>query len=381
VWEPTGLAQGHPGLALAFAQLDGCCPGEEWDAAARRQIELAVEALRVERRSDVSLFSGLAGIAFAAESVDSRRYARLLSTLDALISQHTERAIARMESRPSGVAEYDLDVVSGLAGVGAYALTRGDEQLLHSIVDALVRIVLVDGDIPGWHTPPELLLDETDRAASPGGRLNCGLAHGIPGPLALLSLAASAGFDGDGLADSITRGATWLADQRVDDRWGVNWPYSVPIDGDGTLAPARAAWCYGAPGISRALWLAGEATGDRELQVLAVEALEAVARRPPEARQASAPTFCHGTAGILAIASRMADDCGSRAVCELADELAVSLVGQFEPEAIFGYRDLDADGRAVDRAGVLQGAAGVALVLLASTPEAAPPWERMFLVG
>jgi hypothetical protein len=72
-WHSIGLAQGHPGLALAFAQLDACFPGEGWGDAAHRQLELTVEALRADRHAASGLFSGLAGIAFAARSIDAVR--------------------------------------------------------------------------------------------------------------------------------------------------------------------------------------------------------------------------------------------------------------------------------------------------------------------
>src|SRR2546423_12538453 len=45
-WRPVELAQGHPGLAITFAQLDACFPHEGWNGAAHAQVELAVAALR-----------------------------------------------------------------------------------------------------------------------------------------------------------------------------------------------------------------------------------------------------------------------------------------------------------------------------------------------
>src|SRR5256885_14164890 len=62
-WRAIELARGYPGLAITFAQLDVSFPGEGWGAAAHRQLELTVEALRADRRAAGGLFSGLAGIA------------------------------------------------------------------------------------------------------------------------------------------------------------------------------------------------------------------------------------------------------------------------------------------------------------------------------
>jgi hypothetical protein len=378
-WDPATLAQGHPGLALLFAQLEAGIPGEGWDEMAHRHLRLALDGLRAQPRRSGGLFAGLAGIAFAAQSIDEDRHARLLATLDGLLARYTEQAIARMESRERGAAERDFDLVSGLAGIGAYLLTRRDEADTAAVVGALVRLLLAEGDLPGWHTPAELLTPENEEAA--GGRINCGLAHGLPGPLAFLSLAALEGVEADRLEEAIRRGSGWLVEQRLEDECGVNWPYSIPLAPDREPRPARAGWCYGAPGICRALWLAGEATADDRLQRLAIDGLQAVSRRPPDARAVDAPTFCHGISGLLQITLRMANDSGSASLAVFRDKLLAELLDRFEPDSILGYRDLDPEGHAFESPGLLEGAAGVALVLLAAAADVPPRWDRMFLLA
>ncbi|WP_277752743.1 lanthionine synthetase LanC family protein [Streptomyces sp. L2] len=74
----------------------------------------------------------------------------------------------------------------------------------------------------------------------------------------------------------------------------------------GRGSPARSAWCYGAPGVAHALWLAGTALGDHDLHDVATEAMAAVLRRPAHMRFIDSPTFCHGVAGLLQIVLRFA---------------------------------------------------------------------------
>jgi class I lanthipeptide synthase len=378
-WRPMELAQGHAGLALSFAQFDACFPAKGWSSAAHAQLELTVAALRREPAAATGLISGLAGVALAAHIVDRNAYARLLSTLDGLIARRTEAIVKRIDARESGVAEHDIDVVSGLAGVGAYFLTRGEEGSVRAILERLVRLICADGPVPAWHAPPELLTDEDATGAYPAGRLNLGLAHGLPGPLALLALSSRAGLETARLSEAIERASSLLVDHAISDEWGINWPGLVPVGSDGR--PARAAWCYGAPGVARALWLAGVALDDSRLRQLAVAALEAVHRRPTEIRNVDAPTFCHGIAGLLQITLRMADDSGSRELQLAGRGLAGQLIDRFEPDSVLGYRDLEPDGRSVDQAGVLQGAAGTALVLLAAAAPVTPRWDRAFLLS
>jgi lantibiotic biosynthesis protein len=363
-WWPMSLAQGHAGLAVLFAQLDAAFPGEGWAGDAHGQLRVAVEAVRRERHAPSGLFSGLAGLAFAAAFVDRHRYGRLLGTLDGLVAARAGRLAAGLQGR-SGCAPAELDVVSGLAGIGAYALFRDDGAILPAVVERLVELLSSDADPPAWHTPPDLL-DDSLAPFFPDGCLNCGLAHGMPGPLALLALAAPA-------SAVVAESAAWLAGRAAEDEWGLGWPAGVSLDGSAS-APTRTAWCYGSPGVARALWLAGE-------HELAVAALDAVFRRSPAERRIDAPTFCHGRAGLLQVALRVAHDSGNERLTRAAAELAAELVADFDEAATFGYRDLDPDGKPVDLPGVLQGAAGTALVLLAAAAPVEPAWDRVFLLS
>jgi hypothetical protein len=268
-----------------------------------------------------------------------------------------------------------------LSGIGAYFLTRHDDASLLPILARLADLLRAGDPLSAWHTPVELL-DDDARRRYPASYVNCGLAHGVPGPLALLSLADAEGVDVAGLSQAIEQAAAWLVEHIVEDEWGVNWPAVVPrarrSSRDG---PTRAAWCYGVPGIARTLWLAGAARADSGLQDLAVAALETVFRRPAAARRVDAPTFCHGLAGLLQITLRIANDAGNTPLRVAGGALAAELVDRFDPDSILGYRDVDAGGLSADNAGLLQGAAGVALVLLAAAAPVPSRWDRMFLLS
>jgi len=378
-WVPMTVANGHGGLALLFAQLDACTPDEGWSDEAHAQLATAVRALQAERNAATGLFSGLAGLALAAALLDEQRYSRLLGTLDGLLARRTKRLVAALEGR-TGCNESELDAISGLAGIGAYFLTRGDRAALEPVLGRLVELVRADRSPPAWHTP-YAELHELARERHTDGYLNCGLSHGLPGPLSLLALALAEGVEVAGQRDAVRIASTWLVDHALEDEWGVNWPGVVPLDPHEPPRPTRAAWCYGAPGVASALWLAGSAVGNDAWREVAVDAMEAVFRRPPSERLVDAPTFCHGYAGLLHVAQRLANHSGSESLRAHAAELAARLVDAFEPDSRFGYRELDPDGAPVDMAELLQGAAGTALVLLATAAPAEPRWDRLFLLA
>src|SRR5690606_33605046 len=114
------------------------------------------------------------------------------------------------------------------------------------------------------------------------GQLNFGLAHGVPGPLALLSLAWSAGFRVPGQDEAIETMADWLLDWREYDESGrPYWTSYISLGcytGRGELPappPARPSWCYGAAGIARALGFAGGALSRPEWTAGGLEAVDA----------------------------------------------------------------------------------------------------------
>jgi hypothetical protein len=389
-WEPLGVAQGDAGLALMCSYLDACFPFEQWDVSGHEYLTYAATAAERVASPPLGLFAGLAGLAFSAHSLDraGTRYQRLLDTLDTGLSNRTLESATALIGR-HGVAAAEFDLISGLTGVGAYLLSRGRAPhagvALKAVLESLVSLTATTNGIPNWYTPQHLLAGEGMAELYPEGNLNCGLAHGVPGPLALMSLALESGVTVAGLRLAVERTAAWIGRHRTSDQYGVNWPTAVPYSSQDVttdcLDSSRAAWCYGAPGVARALWLAGRALGDKELGRLGIEGMAAVFRRPVAARQIDSPTFCHGVAGMLQITLRFAHDTGLPMFAQAASELCDQLLSLYDPERMLGFSCIEPEGNLVDQPGLLDGAPGVVLTLLAAATKTEPAWDRLFLLS
>lgn len=394
-WQPQSLAQGNAGIALSCAYLDACFPDQQWDRRGHSYLAVATEAVEGCADTSAGLFGGLAGLAFAGWSLSrgGTRYRCLLATLErALLGRIADQADRLAGVTREGVAFGEFDAVSGLAGVGAYLLYRAEIPAaslgLQTILRAFVALARDNADRPRWWTPAHLLGSEEMTALHPYGNLNCGLAHGIPGPLALMALALLNGIRVEGSEEVVDCLADWLIAYQVEDEWGVNWPYAVSLTSDGLPEPAdvtragsRAAWCYGAPGVARALWLAGVARGRPEWRELAVEAMAAVYRRPLTARQIDSPTFCHGVSGLLQVTLRFANETRLPMFADAAGNLIEWLLSAYEPDSLMGYRNWEPGGTRVDQPGLLEGAGGVLLTLLAAATDVEPFWDRAFLLA
>jgi lantibiotic biosynthesis protein len=109
--------------------------------------------------------------------------------------------------------------------------------------------------------------------------------------------------------------------------------------------------------------------------------MEAVYRRPIRQRGIDSPTFCHGVAGLLQVTLRFAHDTGLPLFIDAAQTLTEQLLVAYRPESLVGYVSLEPGDNPVDRPGLLDGAAGVAMVLLAAATDVEPEWDRLFLIA
>lgn len=398
-WAAHGFAQGYAGLVLLWGQLDRCFPNQGWDDVAHEHLQIAAEGTAVQLWLPPGAFSGIGGLAFAADylSRSGTRYGRLLATLERGIVRSVAPRIAQLDGYRKGAPTAAYDVISGLSGVVPFLLSRRESTEVAKTLTGLVRSLValaveVDG-LPRWYSPPGFSKPADDYLLQqyPHGYLNCGLAHGLPGPLAALSVAHLAGVRAAGLEETIDRFADWLIGHRLDDEWGINWPTGLGIRAPGEpgerilsvdgATPARAGWCYGSPGVARALYLAGRCLDKPAYCDLAVKAVEAVLRRPLPVRGIDSPTFCHGVAGLLQAALRFAHETRSAAIRAGVSDLIDQIVSLHEPESLLGFRSIEYAGARVDQPGLLDGAPGVALVLLAAACAVEPTWDRIFLLS
>ena len=357
-----GITDRSGSAALLCAQLDQAFPDQGWDAAGHAQLAASAQALE-QGAAGLGLFQGATGVGFAAAALAAGRprYERLLAEVDAVIVEGAEARCASLAGA-AGVAAHAWDLISGLTGVGAYLLGRpGARAALEQVLATLVALSADADGRPGWWTPHDALHEDM-RAEFPDGNVNCGVAHGVAGPLALWALAGRAGVAVAGQAEATARVGGWLAAQAHDGPWGPVWPAAVAAAADPPVpfVDVRPGWCYGNAGVGRALALAGWPEEG-------AAALRAGLRRQEQAAPLDEPILCHGTAGLAHVGLRMAADGGDAEIAAASRRLCLELIDRTD--------EVDADP------GLLTGAAGVALVLLAAATPAEPAWDRALLVA
>lgn len=393
LWSPLSLGDGYPGLALLYAELGHV------DASYRRVAHgcLGQAVAHLTSVAPGGLFAGSVALAFAAVCAARRptEYANLLEPLDRGIAAWLPARLrdewARIEAGRPGTRFAHYDVVTGVTGVGRYLLRRTGAESRSALTGILSYLVALSRPCPAPDGPPGWFVAHRVDGTAPsgdgsGGHLNAGLAHGIPGPLALLALAWQEGVRVAGQDEAIARIADWLLDRRITDPDGTTWPATADDGGPdvgGRPCPARDAWCYGAPGVARALQLAGQALGRPEWPAAAVDAVAAMLARPAGPRGVTDPGLCHGWAGLLHLVRLVGLDSGDPRIVGAATGLAARVVDRYEHQAPFGFRaSWPPTFEPVDLPGFLEGSAGVALALLSYLDDGRPVtgWDTALLI-
>lgn len=400
-WSPTTLDRGLAGLALALNSTD---PRGVKARYAHRYLTEMVQACKTLDQPMGGLYHGVGALAFSTliASEATNGYLRALEGLDekVCVEARTMLGIVELSAPARSMGVYDA--ISGLSGLGRYLLARGDrgrpvlERILAAL-SAMSRPVTHAGrTVPGLWVEGPPFLDAGPLPAYEHGHLNLGLAHGISGPLALLSLAWRAGVRVENQQEAITELTDLLLRWRGRDGHGSYWPAVVTFQEwvDGEPSPAkrqRPGWCYGTPGVARAVQLAGLALGREDWCEAARDAVLSELALPYAQWGVSDAGLCHGWAGNLVVLQLMNDELKDARISAAIDDIAQLIVSEHSERHPFGFRfpvqfGLETGGSqngVADYPGFLNGAAGVALALdHYAHPVATPPtWTAALLIA
>jgi len=400
------VAHGYPGLAILFGELRQsfaeAATCQSWYDAAHDYLSKIQELVLVDGFGDLSpfgdlsLFCGVAGIGMAARSYSQDN--ELLSQAREFLIKTLPKDISYYFSKLGNVETQDYDTIYGLAGIGRYLLFFKDEPLFQPLLKKILEYLIQLTDdipvddyrvrvvLPGWYIAGGNISDHGEQATFPDGYFDLGVAHGISGPLALLSISLLSGVEIQGQRAAIKKIADWL--NRWPDEADQRWPCFVTpeehFDGAAIKSVTRDAWCYGAPGVARVLWLAGCALNDGDLKKKAIAAFDGLFARPAATWMITAPTFCHGYAGLLCLTNLMYWDTGLERFARYRKMMIDKVLESFPLQAPFGSENKDLPGPGMfqlDKAGLLEGTAGIALTLLSVIRPVKTDWTALFLIS
>jgi lantibiotic biosynthesis protein len=378
------LANGMAGIGTFFTYCFLSLKDEEYAERAGAYLDLALDAVE-NAPMPTSLFTGLSGVCWLT---DHARKSGVGEIPDDLLDRIDLLLIKSLNPAKWG-GHYDL--ISGLVGMGIYALHRlprkSAQRHLWQIVHKLDSWSEETSSGVTWHTPGRLL-HRTRQRDAPEGLYDLGLAHGVSGVISLLAQVVRSGIEAE-LAETLLRGAVrWVFLQNLSADKAAIFPTLI-IPGhppmDGTLA-----WCYGDLGVAVALFHAGRALGESEWERAALQTVHHAAEQSEEAlKTRTSAAFCHGHVGIAHIFNRFFQATGDNTCRDAARWwFQKSIEDQKnDGEGIAGFISSIPDPENTEintwpnNPSLLNGAAGIAAALLASVSDVEPVWDSLFLLN
>ena len=387
---------GIPLLAMLYASTDATAA--DWSGRDRRETARAAVLAWARQARDVRQ-PGLFGNGLAGNAVGLRYAAAVEPRMRDLARGAAERLggwSGAATYRESAVDFADYDLLAGPAGIvlAMTSLPAAQPSWWRPLVRHLTRLCDADG-------LPRLRMGDRSTADPWNvGRINFGLGHGLPGILAALTAAhraqwererhlrpalrAGTGAGADGppgpppeTAEAIHRIATYLVrHSRRSERGVVCWPFaSAPPQAPAgparpvTRAPSaatqwrRQGWCYGTPGVAWQLTEAGLVLGDAGLRDFGLAAMASLCEAWDDDHLDTNSAgdrlgFCHGAAGVLAVADAFALHTGLEPARRLARHLQGLLLAALPRIAELADQNTSLPG----------GAAGILAVLLGRHP-------------
>jgi lantibiotic modifying enzyme len=369
---------GHAGIALLYGYLLQVDPDERWQAALEFHLDRAIDGATIQPLPP-ALHGGFAGTAWVLQHVQDGDGCDGADAAGTDSGAEVDDAIRALVARP-WTGPYDL--IAGLVGLAVYALERlprpGAIEILGHVVDRLGEQARETAGGLTWWSDPRFIGPAS--AEHPDGYYNLGLAHGVPGAIAVLGHACAVDAT-RGRARPLLDGAVrWLLAQH---RAGADTRFAHLA---GEPGDSRTAWCYGDPGIATALLGAARHAGVPDWERAALDIALAAAARPIERTGIRDAGLCHGTAGIAHIFNRLYRATGRPELAAAARRYLAHTLELRRPGAeIAGYiaHEVSDDPaiRATCQADLLTGAAGIGLALLAATTAVEPAWDRVLLTS
>ncbi|GLZ16062.1 hypothetical protein Acsp04_62970 [Actinomadura sp. NBRC 104425] len=375
---PQSLAGGAAGIALLHIERARSGHGD-WNTAHSWLASAAADDLTAA--ANAGLYLGAPAVAFAVHAAagSTRRYRRALTALDDATVMVTRKRLADAHARidrGERPALKEFDLIRGLAGLGVYHLRRHPEHdITRDVLTYLIRLtepLPLGGGLPPWWT--DVSPNGEPSPDYSGGHGNFGLSHGIGAVLALLSLALLRGLSIPGCHEAIARICAYTDQWRQHDGAGPWWPGFITAEhvrnrSVAVLRP-RPSWCYGIAGTARVQQLAGMALEDTARQHAAETGMLAALRDQAQLELLGDEIgLCHGTAGLLQAAWRVAADAHIPEVAAELPRLTARLIAQV--------------AQPLPDPGLLDGAAGAALALhtLGTGTAPATGWDSFLLLA
>lgn len=271
----------------------------------------------------------------------------------------------------------NYDYLHGAVGLGLYFLyssTNQSEKYVEELIMQLDKNSIKEGESIKWKS----------EVIGVGSVYNFSMSHGMASILVFLTKAYKKNIARSKCLELINGTVNYLLSNKLDNRdFGSIFPCYISVEG--TPYESRLAWCYGDLGTGMALWLVADATNNEKMKQEVIDIfLHASERKDLNENGVIDAGVCHGAVGIAHIFNRMYHYTGVERFKEAAlywfDH---TLRMRTFPDGHAGYkaRYTEDYGGWQNKEPLLDGIAGIGLVLISTISEIEPKWDECLLLS
>ncbi|WP_300409404.1 lanthionine synthetase C family protein [Lagierella sp.] len=233
-----------------------------------------------------------------------------------------------------------------------------------------------DAMIPRWTISQENQFREDEKINFQYGNINYGVAHGMIGPLVIMSKCYFANIYDDLVKEPISYICELYKEHNIKESNIFFWPtqqkmenYIVNNNID-NYRNRKSSWCYGNAGIAKALYQVGKLTGDEDLIEISKTTLKGIANQTLDEDNLNNVIICHGYAGLMLILNEFSKEIDDLEIKYKKDLLFEKITKSFKADSKYGFISQDeiyenerweiATSESLD---ILEGSTGVILAI------------------
>jgi len=279
--------------------------------------------------------------------------------------------------------EKKFDFLHNALGIGLYLLDRNNPYTT-SCIESTITVMeqIAEKDISGikWRSTVNFTNESKEV-------YNLSLSHGVASIISFLGKTYKYDIAKDSVKKLLMSAIAFLLSSRsnsmVNDVESI-FPSYIYMNGEKSNK-SRLAWCYGDLGIGNVLWQISQILKNPEWERIAIDVLiHSTKRRDPVMEMVRDACICHGSSGIAHIYNRMYQSTGienfkESAIYWLNDTMNKSIF----KDGIAGFKTWHSQeyGGWTNEIGILDGVAGIGLVLLAAISDIEPKWDECLLLS
>ena len=371
------LLTGNTGISLFEFYLSEVQKNETLKETAAKRIENVFNEIENGTSVQFSYCNGLAGLGWFLEFAGENN---LYDYDTNAILEDIDDYLAKMLKIQLNAHHWDF--LHGAVGIGYYFLSRFDKnekvfENLEIIVEFLEKTAFKDeNNNLFWKT-----FDKDKNIIT-----NISLSHGMSSIVMFLLKVAQKNILTERVEKLLFSSVDFILSQEVDkERYGNYFP-SYSKESEERQYSSRLGWCYGDLGIATTIYNVGKHFNKQNLIDKAIEVLlyTANCRRDLTKNYIVDAGLCHGAAGVAAIFYRMwwntqISDFKNAADYWIEKTLEIA---KFH-DGLAGYKAYRSEeyGGWVNEYSVLEGVAGIGLILASYLYEAEPKWDKCLLIN